>query len=672
MSTSPARPSARIDPATAWTIVTDAPLKGLTLAREAGAVFAWDEADQLYRIDGRGQFQSVARAPGKIHHAAASDDGSLVAILGEGTRLWLLDGDFNLLHDRSAISDPISLAVDPHGRFAMVGSKMSVVQVTDRRGKQAGRFETRQPMASMVFVPTHPFLIGTGSFGSIMGVALEPANGGTGLDGNVFWYEPLMTSVGQLSTSGDGGMILLACFTHGVQKFNLAGHAEGSYHLGGSASHARPDFAGRSIAVATIEGELVILSGAGNVRWRTVLPRPASALEMDALGRFVVYGLASGEVVRLDLHGSGRSSTPAPGPGASSATTRSPAASSVAPAAPAGAARMRDGAAEVRRADWSIEVVANEDQAEFAVLAVADAPPRVGVITHSNRLELFATDGRKLGQAPEIDGVGRILRVAPNWMAAATDRRIVLCDLAANTAQRVEISLAELTHLAILPDSYGLGIVQERDRIGRTTVAGRWIWKAELKSPVEELAISPEGSTAVTTEDGQLRVYNPAGVLVGEFAGTAGDPALLFAAPGGSGVTWVTLARRNQVVRGHAADGSLVWQAPVPWEGWQLHGVGPLAVVVAPDGRSIAYDAGGRVAGQGRADGVPDAFRLGPGNRALRLVRQGVHLICSDLSGRVAWRAVADAPVGPIASGAPGVAAMVGKSLAWFGSSRNP
>ena len=77
-----ARSSTKIDPSTAWTVVTDAPLKGLALAREAGSVFAWDEADQLYRIDAQGQFQSVARAPGKILAGSISDDGSLVALLG--------------------------------------------------------------------------------------------------------------------------------------------------------------------------------------------------------------------------------------------------------------------------------------------------------------------------------------------------------------------------------------------------------------------------------------------------------------------------------------------------------------------------------------------------------------------------------------------------------------
>jgi len=655
MPNSPARPSTRLDPFPAWTVVTDAPLKGMALAREAGAVFAWDEADQLYRVDASGEFQSVARAPGKVIGAAISDDGTLVALLGEGANLWLLDGDFEPIHERSSIADPISIAIDPHGRYVAVGSRINVVQFYTRHAKAAGKFETKQPLSSIVFVPDKLFLLGIGAYGSIAGIGLVPRGGTGSLDGSIAWYEPLMSGVGRLATTGDGGMILIACYTHGIQRFDIEGHAEGAYHLGGSAAQAVPDFAGRTIAVSTLEGELAILSGAGNVRWRTTLNRPAIALETDALGRYVVYGQATGEIVRLDLQAGDRPVAPRP---------------KVATRAVPGRSGM--GSATIRVPDWTADVVPTEDQAEYAVVAVVDDPPRIGVIGHQNRLELFEIDGKRLGQAPEIDGTGRILRTAPGWMAAATDRRIVLCDLRRNTAQRLDLSLAELTHLAILPDSFGLGIVQERDRVGRATPAGRWIWKAELDSAVEDLAIDAEGYTALTTESGRLLIYNPAGAPAGEFRGEASDPALLIAAPEGTPVAWITLARRAQMLRGHDRAGRVAWESPVPWEPWQFQGVGPLSIVLAPDGRALTFDAAGHALAQGRSEGPADAFFLGPDGRALRVTRQGVHLICSDIAGGVAWRAVAEASLGPLAAGRSGVAAIIGKSIAWFGASAGP
>ncbi len=653
MAHTPARPTTKLEPSPAWTVVTDAPLKGLALAREAGSVFAWDEADQLYRVDARGQFQSVARAPGKVVAGSVSDDGSLVALLGEGNRLWLLDGDFDLVHDRPAISDALSLAVDPHGRYVAVASRVNLVQFYTKHAKPAGKFETRQPQASLVFVPDRPFIVGIGAYGSISGFALIPRGSSGIIDGALAWDEALMSGVGRVATTGDGSMILIACYTHGVQRFDLEGRAEGAYHLGGSAGHAVPDFAGRMIAVSTLEGELAILGGAGNVRWRTTLNRPAIALEADALGRHVIYGQATGEIVRLDLRPGDR---PAP-----TTTTSAPSAT-----APRTAGRPRAASASVRRPAWTAEVVSTEEQAEFAVVAVSDDPPRVGVIAPKNRLELFEPDGKRIGQAPEIDGVGRIIRTAPGWMAAATDRRIVLCDLRKNLAHRVDLVLAELTHLAIRPESYGLGLVQERDRIGRATPSGRWIWKAELDSPVEDLAIDAEGYTAATTEDGRLRIFDPAGAPLDATKGVAADPPLLIQAPEGSEIAWMTLARRSQVLRGHDRSGRVAWESPIPWEAWQFQAVGPLAVVVAPDGRAMAFDASGHALVLGRAEGPADAFCLGSKGQALRVARQGVHLICSDLGGLVEWRAVADAPIGPVAAGRAGVAALIGKALAWF------
>jgi hypothetical protein len=655
MTQSPARSSAKLDPGTAWTVLTDAPLKGMALAREAGSVFAWDEADQLYRIDARGQFQSVARAPGKILHGAISDDGTLVALLGEGSRLWLLDGDFELVHDRSSIAEPLSVAVDSHGRYVAVGSKMNVVQFYSKHAKLSGKFETKQPLSSLVFIPDRPFLVGIGAYGSISGIELAPRGSNGLLDGETVWYEALMSSTGRLATTGDGQMVLVSCFTHGIQRYDLEGRSEGAYHLGGSASHAVPDFAGRSIAVATLEGELAILSGAGNVKWRTSLNRPAMALETDALGRYLVYGQTTGEIVRVDFQSNG--------PPSPMVSTTKPSARS-----DHGPSRSRIGQTLVRVPDWTAEVVPHADQAEFAVVAVSDEPCRVGVITHQNKLEIFNGEGKRLGQAPEIDGVGRIVRTSPGWMAAATDRRIVLCDLRKNLAQRLDLSLCELTHLAIQPETYGLAIVQERDRVGRATSAGRWIWKVELSSPVEDLAINTEGFTAITTEDGLLRVYNPAGVQSGEFRGPPSDPSLLISSMEGSTVAWLTLTRRSQVLRGHDLSGRVAWESPVPWEAWQFQAVGSSAVAVAADGRVMAYDGSGHAIAQGRGDGVPDAFCLGVSGEPLRVSKQGVHLICSDLAGGVAWRAVADATIGPLATGKSGLAVLIGKSIAWFSS----
>jgi hypothetical protein len=642
------RQQSRLDPAPAWTVLTEAPLKGLSLAREAGRILAWDEGEQLYLLDQRGEHQSVAQAPGKVLAGAISDDGALIALLGEGSRLWLLGADFEIVADRQAPPESWSLTVDPHGRYVAVASKLSLTQFYNRFGRPAGRFETIQALAHLAFVPARPFLLGAAAFGMLIGVVLKATSGGR-LETSIPWEEKLSSNIGQLATSGDGGLVLVSCFTHGVQRFDMRGHNDGAYHLGGTASHAVPDFAGRLIAVATRESELAVLSPAGNVRWRTGLPRPAIALATDALGRYIIYGQATGEVVRLDLYGgSDRPTAQAP--------TRV-------------ASGRRAGAGSIRPPAWAVPVASTDEQAESAVLAVLDDPPRIGLLTNTNRLQVFTTEGKNLGQAPDVLGVGRFLRTAPGWIAAATDRSVVCYDARRNTTQRVDLSLVEITHLAIRPDSFGLAIVQERDRVGRATLAGRWVWKSELKSAVEDLAIGPEGFAALTTADGIFSIFDPAGARAGEFESDPSEPLCLIEAPDAApgGTTWLTLARRAQILRGHGRNGRVLWESPVPWEGWQLHRLGPMALITAPDGRALAYDAAGHLRAQGRtSDGSGDVFGVTARDETFRVTRQGVHLICAEVSGRVRWRAVADEPLGPLAAGQSGVAVLIGRSLAWF------
>jgi hypothetical protein len=656
------RPHSRLDPAPAWTVLTDSPLKGLALAREAALVFAWDEGDQLYLLDSRGQHRSVARAPGRIQAASISDTGTLVALLLAGSRVLLLSADFEPIADRSAPSEPTALAVDAHGRYVAAATRTGGIHFYTRHGRLAGTCETRLALAHLAFVPAQPFLVGAAAFGGLVGIDLHGGHGSGKLSAAVAWEESLLSNVGRLTTSGDGGMVLVSCFTHGVQRYDLRGHNDGAYHLGGTAARATTDFAGRLIAVATLEGELVILSPGGHVRWRKGLPRPAIALEADPLGRFLIHGHETGEIVRLDLESSSSSASASERPaGDGGATT----------GAGAGAGATSGAPRSLRKPDWSVPAVATDEQAETAVVAVLDDPPRIGLFSSSNRnrLQVFTTEGRNLGFAPETLGIGRILRTSPGWIASATDRQVALYDARRNLATKLDASLVEVTHLVIRPDTFGLAIVQERDRVGRVALSGRWIWKSELRSPVEDIAIGPGDHAALTREDGRLEVYDPAGTLIGQYTSEPSEPLCLIEAPRSAPapVAWVTLARRAQILRGHDVAGGVLWETAIAWEGWLLQGVGPLALISAPDGRAIACDGSGTVVAESRpSGGGVEVFGASTQGVPWRVARQGVHLICSEFSGRVRWRSVADQPLGPLACGTAGVAVLIGRDLAWF------
>jgi hypothetical protein len=661
------RTASRIEPATAWTVVTDAPLVGATLAREAGTILAWDEANQLYLLNLLGEHLSTSRFPSKVRFGAISDDGSLIALLGEGgadAGLVLLSADFDVLVERSAPSEPTFLVIDPHGRYLAVGSRGGGVSLFNRYGRGVGRFEAIQPFAHLCFIPDRPFLVGAAAFGMLAGIAIGSTRPGSPLDVEVVWHERLMSNVGRLAVSGNGGMVLASCYTHGIQRFDLNGRNEGSYHLGGTIAHAVPDYPGRTIAAATLEGELAILNAAGNVRWRTHLPRPLLTLEVDPLGRYVIHGQATGEITRLNLFGPGPEATqPRPARRSSPPTT---AAASAAAGVSKPAARSTSG--PMRAAAWSVPVVQSDDQAETAVLAVHDDPACIAVFSTPHRLQLYRPDGRPMTKGPDMAGVGRILRTSPGWLAAATDRQIVLYDLRRGNQRKVDLSMVEITHLVIDPDSFGLAVVQERDRIGRGTPSGEWTWKHELRVPVEDLAVGAGGFAAITTADGQLTIFDPAGEPRDGPRFNPSDPPLVIKAPDRSPpeVAWLTLSRRDQQVRGHDEDGRIAWDVMLPWEGWQFLRLDSVALVVAVDGRALAVDGAGSIVSEGGSGDSNEVFSVGRDGELLRTSRKGVHLICATLEGRVRWRSILEQVPGPIAAGASGVAMMLGKSLAWF------
>lgn len=655
--------SARLSPVESWTVLTDAPLRGLVLAREAVRIYAWDESDNLYCLDELGRRIWGSRAPGKVIAGAASDDGSLLALLGEGRRLWLYGHDLELREDRETPAEPLALGVDPHGRFVVVSCRSTLNQIYTAHGKISGRFETLQALVSLAFVPGRPLLIGAAGNGSLFGIDLIPS--GSLLQAEVAWRQSVLSNVGRLAVTGDGEMILASCFSHGIQRFDASGNSEGAYHLGETVTHAVPDFIGRLIAAATQEGGLSLLNRAGNVRWKTSLARPAVSLELDALGRFLIHGDGSGAITRRNLDGSPARFEGAAEPGGKTVKVTPPRGKGGPP--PAQAAPV----AQVRQPSWTRPVAKTDDQAETAVLAVLDQPTRIALMTNTGRLTVFDPLGEPIHESDPVPGIGRILRVAPGWIAAATDRHLLLYSAHENRSERLDLRLVELTHLVLRPDTYGLAIVQERDRIGRITIAGRWVWREELDSPVEELAVGSQGTTAVATEDGRLRLYNAAGEPLTARFGPADEPLLILSnrRQDEPGPVWFTLARHEQVVRGHALDGTIAWELPVPWVSWQFLEVGDYLLIASPDGKALAVDTSGQVVARREEETPPGVYGPGADGLPCVLTLQGPNLVCSSLGGRILWRSLIPPGRAPMALGQTGAAVMIARSLAWYPAS---
>ena len=516
--------ASQLVPEIAWKAMTEAPLSGCALARETSSLLAWDESRQLYLFNSDGQAIATERAPAPIQCARISDDGSLVALLIGGNRLVLLNSNLEPLSERAAPPGATILDVDSHGRYIVVATRQGENHFFTRHGKSAGRFTSRQPLTHVRFIPALPLVIGAAGYGVLVCMELEGGKTPGTLKASPLWEERLMSNLGALESTGDGSMILTSCFNLGIQRYTAKGQNEGSYHLGGTVILAVPDFPGRCIAVASQEGQLAILNRSGNVRWRTEIECPPLGLVIDALGRYLIYGLPSGELIRLNLD---------------STTPKRPASSQ-----PSESSTSAD--STFRKAAWKIQLAKSADEAEVSVVAVQADPERVAVLTKGNKFRVFDSKGKECGDGPELRGIGRILRVSKEWIAAATDRQITLHNSHDQSFHQPDLDLVQVTHLAIRPESYGMAIVQERDRIGRATVTGRWVWRKDLKRPVEDLVIGPHGLTAYTTDDGVFQILDAAGEEPSRPPFRADEPLLLVDAPhpptGTPTVAFITLS----------------------------------------------------------------------------------------------------------------------------------
>ena len=391
--------------------MTDSPLKGISFAREAGTILAWDEGNQLYLLNVKGESLSFSRVPSRVNSAAISDDGSLIAALvePEDSGLLLLNADFEIEQERTAPAEATFVTIDPHGRYLGVGTRQTTLHFFNRYGRPAGTLETMHSLSHLCFVPGRPMAVAAAAFGTIVGVAFEPDRTQGRLSPEMIWQDRLLSNVGRLAVDGEGGMILASCYTLGIQRFDLRGAQRRFVSPGWHRLACRARLPGRTIATATLENELAVINSGGNVRWRTGLPRPVIALEVDPLGRYLIYGHSTGEI-------SGSTS---------SAASKTPGLCGGSPARCS--LRPEDGTAagSVRSPDWLIPVVETEQQAETAVITVVEDPPTIALFTSPHRLQLFDTTGKKVGQGPDLGGVGRILRTAPGWLAAATDRQIL-------------------------------------------------------------------------------------------------------------------------------------------------------------------------------------------------------------------------------------------------------
>lgn len=277
---------------TRWSIALGVRPRGLALAREANTLLTWDENGWLYLLNRAGTRQGQVRMNGAVTAAAAADDGSAYLAVGAKGEVWSLGPDLASRWERRVPRKAIAAALDPFGQYAAVADARGNLVLFDRHGRTICGDQAARPLQRLAFVPAAPFVISSADYGLVAAYDLSCRQ---------VWRDGLVANVGGLAVSGNGSQILLACYSEGLQGYNLAGKNEGRRAIGEPCRLVSLSFDGKTGLVAGLTNRLLVLDANGHVMQTHALERPAAAIALAALAEHAYVALADGTVLALGL-----------------------------------------------------------------------------------------------------------------------------------------------------------------------------------------------------------------------------------------------------------------------------------------------------------------------------------------------------------------------------------
>jgi hypothetical protein len=291
--TSPDFPfSLQSHPEPEWVQKLNSGVQGLCLARENGFLLAWDGSGWLYLFNPTGQRQSQRQIPGSLANACGADDGSAYAAAGASGEVWWLAPDLSTRWQRTLSHPILTLALDPFGQYLAVSDQRGQISFFNRLGQQVGQTESVRPFHHLAFVPAAPLLVGCADYALV---------GAFDLNGQWRWRDGLVAHVGALAVTGDGAQVLLACFSEGIQRYDLAGNRLERLDLSEPLRLVSTSFDGRVILAAGLTKNLFLVDKTGGNLSRKETERSVSRLALAALGDFAIIGLVDGQLIRLRL-----------------------------------------------------------------------------------------------------------------------------------------------------------------------------------------------------------------------------------------------------------------------------------------------------------------------------------------------------------------------------------
>ena len=283
-----------LGPQIKWRMGTDGALTATALSRESGDFFLADQAGSLYRLDRQGQIAAMTRLPEPLISLVWSDNGQCGAGIAGEDSIVRFDRDLKIVNTVKVPDVCISLAISPFGNHLAAGLSNGLNLIFNERKRRIAQFETMRPLSFLEFCSTESILFGAAEHGLLCSHNLSGAE---------LWQEKNWATVGALKITGDGDLVYLASFGHGVQALDGDGASVGSYVVDGAVNRIDASFEPSRLILSTIERSLFWLDADGELLWGTTLDDDVQSLSCDPLGEWVIVGMVNEGLVRLDWGG---------------------------------------------------------------------------------------------------------------------------------------------------------------------------------------------------------------------------------------------------------------------------------------------------------------------------------------------------------------------------------
>jgi hypothetical protein len=276
---------------TLWSYTHTAPWRGLVQTRERDLTLAWDARHTLHLFNRRGQPQAQWPCPGELIAAACADDGGSFAAVGAEGEIWLLAPDLTVRRERRVPIRAAAVALEAFGRWVAVADSGGTLYLLDRQGSIVWQVLNPRPLHHLAFVPEQARLVVSADFGLV--ACYDAA-------GRCVWRDGLVAHAGSLAVSGDGTVLVLACFSEGLCYYRNNDPKTKRFLPDTAPAHrAVLSYDGRTM-LTTDRESLVAWRGAdGVLRQEMKCEAKPMALALDALGERAVVALADGRLSAL-------------------------------------------------------------------------------------------------------------------------------------------------------------------------------------------------------------------------------------------------------------------------------------------------------------------------------------------------------------------------------------